>query len=332
MLSAPTGKSVDEDTPAGVTQRVLPCNFTGLTPPWHVPVTAAGHSRRMDAPALPRRTRSTLLWLLPLLLTSTDALAWGLYTHVYFAQLLLWAIPLADPALRRLARRHPQLVMAGACLPDVALTARSAGAEALTGSHRWPQLHALMDAARSDAEHAAVLGYASHLMADIIAHNHFVPAHERLWFESDITTHVAVEWAMDRHVADHLFSRPAHLLGDTGSTLTPLMSRAFQCPPERVGQALSTLTRGESWLRSSHLHAGLYHAARLLDRRVQRRFNLYLSHTGRRLGQLGRLLEGELPGWTAEVEPLAARARLDETPNHILRACLPLPEDLFLRV
>lgn len=79
------------------------------------------------------------------------------------------------------------------------------------------------------------------------------------------------------------------------------------------------------------MHAGLYHAARLVDRRVQRRFNLYLNHTGRRLGQLGRLLEGELPGWTAEVEPLAARARLGGTPNRILRACLPLPEDLFLR-
>jgi hypothetical protein len=54
------------------------------------------------------------------------------------------------------------------------------------------------------------------------------------------------------------------------------------------------------------VHAGLYHAARLVDRRVQRRFNLYLNHTGRRLGQLGRLLEGELPGWTAEVEPLGS--------------------------
>ncbi len=28
-------------------------------------------------------------WLIPLLLWSADAHAWGLYTHVYFAQLLL---------------------------------------------------------------------------------------------------------------------------------------------------------------------------------------------------------------------------------------------------
>lgn len=282
----------------------------------------------MDTLPSPFRHRAAL-WLLPLLLTSGDALAWGLYTHVYFAQLLLWAIPLADPALRRLARRHPRLVMAGACLPDVALTARRAGAEALTSSHRWPQLHALMESARSDAEHAAVLGYASHLMADIIAHNHFVPAHERLWFESDITTHIAVEWAMDRHVGHHLFARPAALMQEEQATLTPLMARAFESPPERVGQALMTLAQGESWLRSSRLHAGLYHTARFVDRRVQRRFNLYLGHTARRLTQLDRLLEGELPGWTAEVEPVAARARLIDAPRRLLRACLPLPEDLF---
>jgi hypothetical protein len=273
----------------------------------------------------------SLLWLPALLLTSNDALAWGLYTHVYFAQLLLWAIPLADPALRRLARRHPKLVMAGACLPDVALTARSAGADLLTTSHRWPQLHILMDAARSDAEHAAVLGYASHLMADIIAHNHFVPAHERLWFESEIVTHIAVEWAMDHHVSSQLFTRPADLLHSERKVLTPLMSRAFHCHPDNVGQALSTLTHGESWLRTSRVHAGLYHAARFIDKRVQRRFNLYLGHTARRLGQLDRLLEGELPGWLAEVEPVAARARLDCAPRRMLRACLPLPEDLFLK-
>ena len=284
----------------------------------------------MEAHASSRRLPAPLLCLLPLLLTSTDALAWGLYTHVYFAQLLLWAIPLADPALRRLARRHPQGVMAGACLPDVALTARSAGAEALTSSHRWPQLHALMDAARSDAEHAAVLGYASHLMADIIAHNHFVPAHERLWFESDLATHVAVEWAMDRHVSRHLYARPGELLDAEKKSLIPLVSRAFETHPDQVGKALSTLARGETLLRTSRIHGGLYHIARFMDRRVQRRFNLYLGHTTRRLGQMDRLMDGELPGWTAEVEPVAARARLDCAPRRLLRACLPLPEDLFL--
>ena len=40
-------------------------------------------------------------WWIPLLLFSADAHAWGLYTHVYFAQLLLWTTPLADPRFRK---------------------------------------------------------------------------------------------------------------------------------------------------------------------------------------------------------------------------------------
>ena len=52
-----------------------------------------------------------LLALLPL-----DALAWGLDTHLYFAQQALLAAPLADPALQRAVLRLPRFVLAGACL------------------------------------------------------------------------------------------------------------------------------------------------------------------------------------------------------------------------
>lgn len=65
--------------------------------------------------------RAVLIWFLPLILHSGSALAWGLETHIYFSQLLIWAIPLADGAFRRAAGRFPHLVMAGACLPDLSL-------------------------------------------------------------------------------------------------------------------------------------------------------------------------------------------------------------------
>lgn len=56
-----------------------------------------------------------LVWLAPLLLHSMDANAWGLLTHVYFAQWLVWTLPLLDPNLRRAVQRFPDLVLAGAC-------------------------------------------------------------------------------------------------------------------------------------------------------------------------------------------------------------------------
>lgn len=293
--------------------------------------------------------RLSLLLLPALLLTSADALAWGLYTHVYFAQLLLWAIPLADPALARLVRRYPRQVMAGACLPDLALTAPGAGAPRMEDSHRWASLHALQQEAKSDLEHALVLGYASHLMADIIAHNHFVPAHECLWFDApaegpvrplgpeaairirgwDLITHVVVEWAMDRHVGHQLFATPAQVLADDRPQVLDLLGRSFAESPDKLHRALDTLTRAETCLRMARLPNMLYHLARRLDRPMERRFNHYLHHTAHRLGQIGRLLDGELPRWAAEVEPRSARRRVVQFPRRLLKARLPLPEDLF---
>ncbi|HWU85507.1 MAG TPA: hypothetical protein VN028_09225, partial [Rhodocyclaceae bacterium] len=77
----------------------------------------------------------TLLWLPALLLTASDANAWGLYTHVWFAQSLLWLVPVADPRFRAAARKLPQLVMAGACLPDLALVAGVVRSQRFDASH-----------------------------------------------------------------------------------------------------------------------------------------------------------------------------------------------------
>lgn len=67
--------------------------------------------------------------LLVLTTFAPDALAWGLQTHVFLAQWMLAALPLADPQFRAAALRLPRLVLAGACLPDLALAGRMLGHE-----------------------------------------------------------------------------------------------------------------------------------------------------------------------------------------------------------
>ena len=86
----------------------------------------------------------TLLYCLPLLAASSDALAWGLQTHLFFAQYLVLALPLADPDLRRALRRFPQLVLAGACLPDLSLAGKLLGTPAFRSTHRWASLRRII--------------------------------------------------------------------------------------------------------------------------------------------------------------------------------------------
>ncbi|NNM79709.1 MAG: zinc dependent phospholipase C family protein [Gallionella sp.] len=270
-------------------------------------------------------------WLLPLLLFSADAHAWGLYTHVYFAQLLLWAVPLTDPRYRRAIKAFPRLVLAGACLPDLALLSEHPWGEPFSTTHQWQRARKLLDDARSDEEYALSLGFVSHLLVDVIAHNHFVPAHEKMWGNVPVLTHAACEWAMDTHVRPHLFAEPADLMRAHRVELADYVAHHFACPPGLAARGVDILAGAESLLRGSRLSNFCYRGARLLDTGMQRRFNFYLKETGARLTHIDRILLGEEPVWDANPASSDAtlRLRIARIAPLQLRHRMPLPQDVF---
>jgi len=273
--------------------------------------------------------RTALLGSVPLLLFAGDALAWGLVTHVYFAQLLVWAVPLLDPALRRAVRRFPARLMAGACLPDLALVGSTARTRAFDASHRWETAHALLQAADDDETRACAVGAISHLWVDIIAHNHFVPAHEHLWWNVPMLTHAASEWAMDRHIARQLFRAPATLLQADG-WLVDFVSGNFGCTPAASRRAIRQLAGAERLLRQSRLPGMLHGVGRLLDRQLTARFDYYIQEVTQRLPQINRVLAGEAPAWLADCPPVAvSRERIAAHAPELVACRMPLPGDLF---
>jgi len=269
-----------------------------------------------------------LVYFCLLLAFSADAWAWGLQTHTYFAQALIWLVPIADPRLRRAAARLPRLVLAGAALPDLVLMS-GRRIPALADSHEWATAARLLHRAGSDEERALALGFASHLLTDIIAHNHFVPAHERVWFDAPLLTHVASEWAMDRYIAGQLFVQPAVLLAAERETVVRYVADTFDCRPEDAGATLQALERAERLLRCSGLPTLAYRIGQAADRRLDRRFQHYLTHTVRRLDQINRLAAGERPALAANPCRYRAQEALATMPDRLLRGRLPLPTDLF---
>ena len=279
--------------------------------------------------AKPARFLTACLWAIPAMLFASDALAWGLYTHVYFAQLLVWAVPLADPALRRAVRRFPHRLMAGACLPDLMLVGKTAGTRAFDASHRWETAQCLLARADDDASRACAVGAMSHLWVDIIAHNHFVPAHEHLWWNVPMLTHAASEWAMDCHIARGLFHPPSRLL-KADAWLTGYVARNFDCAPAAAQRAIRHLAGAERLLRFSGLPSLLHRAGRCFDRALAKRFDYYIQETTQRLPQMNRVLAGEAPAWLADCPPVAvARARIAAHPRELVAGRLPLPADLY---
>lgn len=272
-------------------------------------------------------------WWLPLLLFSSDAFAWGLYTHVYFAQLLLWAVPLSDARFRKAVAACPRLVLAGACLPDLALLSERPWGEPFSTTHQWQRARKLLEDAGSDEELALSLGFASHLMVDVIAHNHFVPAHERMWGNVPVLTHAACEWAMDLHVRGQLFVAPGELMRSHRDDLAGYVARHFDCPHAVAKRGVGMLAGAEDLLRFSRLSELSYTVAGKLDPRMLRRFDYYLSETSVRLTHIDRILAGEEPVWDAnpDADDPAVRQRIARlTPQQLLHR-IPLPQDVFSR-
>lgn len=234
-------------------------------------------------------------WLTPLVLHSLDAHAWGLLTHVYFAQWLVWTTPLLDPNLRRAVQRFPELVLAGSCLPDLAIVSPT-----FRHTHQWEQCQHVLRSAHTDEDVAIAVGYASHLFVDVVAHNHFVPAHEAMWLEETLLTHICAEWAADAHLAPLLDTAPHQLLRQHHDTLKAFLAKGFRCKPHRAARALHKLEIADRLLRTVRLPQLLYSLFKRLDRRVFDHFVYYISQTQALLPQIDSLFAGTLPVWEAD--------------------------------
>lgn len=277
-----------------------------------------------------RRLLRSIYWLPALLLTAGDVFAWGLYTHVWFAQSLLWLVPLADPRFREAARKLPRLVMAGACLPDLALMRGIARTEHLGDSHDWELAAMQIRRADSDEARALALGFASHLLTDIFAHNHFVPVHESVWVDVPVLTHASCEWALDHHVRKQLFATPGQLLKAEHAVIRTYLHEAFDCPVDEADRLIVALTRAERLLRFSRLPALAHTTGRVVDKRMLTRFNHYLTQTVRRLPQINSLIAGECPQWFANPPRHLAHSAIAGQSLEALRSRLALPVDVFL--
>lgn len=228
-----------------------------------------------------------------------DALAWGLQTHVLFAQWALAAVPLADPQIRAAALRLPLLVLAGACLPDIALAGRLLGMPAFRAAHRWSTLRRLA-ATCWDEERAIAVGYASHLLADVVAHNRFVPEYERQLLDLPHVTHALCEWAMDEHALPALAHQPADLLAGDLATLAQAAARTFQCHESLAGRAIRFLACAEGSLRASRLPRLCRRALRGLEGDRTAHFSAYLDEACAMLRHLEPVLRGAEPRWQPE--------------------------------
>jgi hypothetical protein len=103
----------------------------------------------------------------------TNAHAWTPGTHIYLAESILSQAGALPGVVGDLLRAFPYDYLYGSIAADTSFAKKYAPVG--RHPHHWHVAQEIHDRAGSDALRAFGLGYLSHLAADVVAHNHFIP-------------------------------------------------------------------------------------------------------------------------------------------------------------
>ncbi len=159
-------------------------------------------------------------------LVPEDALAWGPGVHLALGNSVLANLGCLPPLVGSLLTQHQSAFLYGCLSADIFI---GKGSKFLPGhSHNWVTGFKLLSSAKDPRVLSYAYGYLTHLAADVVAHNYYVP--NTLWTmpSGGKISHVYVEAQADRRFETErqsalaLFRRPNR---DTDTTLLSAMEK-----------------------------------------------------------------------------------------------------------
>jgi hypothetical protein len=134
------------------------------------------------------------------LLVPQEAHAWTPGTHIYLGESVLANLSYLPPAVADLLRAFPFDFLYGNIAADSSIAKHYAPLG--RHCHYWHVGQEIHDLAATDALRAFGLGYLSHLAADTIAHNYFVPRQLMLTSSTAAVGHSYWETRVEAHLGD----------------------------------------------------------------------------------------------------------------------------------
>lgn len=258
-----------------------------------------------------------LLPVLLVLLVLLVAQAWGPGTHLEYAERVLRRRrELLPDRTAKLIGKYRSAYLYGNLAADI-INFKGYGGH-YNHCHRWTIIDEFREADQSPAAEAFALGYLSHLAADTIAHNHFVPYHLTRFARTRGLGHLYWEMSADRFVDERRWQLVTKLKAD--KSLEPLDELVNQRVPKkalsmRANKILFShvllVSERESWRRGMSrihpigrvsLHKGfLEHFRKAATARVR----LALSRDG-----VAKLEHLDTNGKAAQKEAMKRRRRL----------------------
>lgn len=191
--------------------------------------------------------------LLVLIAWPTDAWAWTPGTHVFLGDAVLRNLHLVPPGIADLLTAHPADFLYGSIAADTSIAKKYA--EVGRHCHSWHVGMEIHDEAKPPALRSFALGYLSHLAADVVAHNFFVPRQLAVTSSTSALGHSYWESRIDTHLGDPWPRRARELLRLDHSPADQHLDRIlsptlFGTPTNRrIFRGMVYVTDTESWQR-----------------------------------------------------------------------------------
>ncbi|MGD2067218.1 MAG: zinc dependent phospholipase C family protein [Gemmatimonadota bacterium] len=150
-----------------------------------------------------------LAWLL---LSPEPVRAWGPGTHVALGEMVLASLHLLPPAIRVLLERYPLHFLYGSIAADISFAKKYVPEG--RHCHHWHVGEEILEAAPNDALRSVGFGYLSHLAADTVAHNLYVPRRLLLTSTTESLGHTYWEHRMDMHVGEDYLGKARRIVMD----------------------------------------------------------------------------------------------------------------------
>lgn len=169
---------------------------------------------------------SVLLLVGWIILTLPDrAHAWGLATHVELAEMALRELASLSAGVAGLIVAHRRSFLRGNLFADIILGKKFSRRRRL--AHHWGAGKRLLANAEDDAGKAFAYGFLSHLAADTVAHNDFVPDLLQLTGTPMTLGHIYWEVRADLAIAPHRRTDVRHLLKHADEATEALLCQSI---------------------------------------------------------------------------------------------------------
>lgn len=194
-----------------------------------------------------------ILVVLAIVSIPAQAHAWGGGIHLQVGLSVLENLSRLPAGLAAILAAHPRDYLYGSIAADIIVGKKYT--HYLLNCHRWHIGRKVLQSARTDSERACAYGYLSHLAADAIAHNYYVPYKIMRSFASVTMKHTYWEMRFETFVEKEVWERAREVCRSDqrgndsllrGVLTTTLFSFGTN---KRIFNSIMLLSRLEKWQR-----------------------------------------------------------------------------------